>query len=292
MRASYVRDSGDRVMVGPAAEDALARGTLAAFVLAPSVLLSASTAAWIVADDDLSFLAGWGVGALASGAIALAGLWMLSTARTRAARRGVRIDLAERTLARPGHPVEVLRDVEAVDVRAGRWPWSGFTLALVDRDARATPLFEAPRWRGHELAEAAAQLADALDAHAEVGAAERVRGLPRDPRTASALCYVPIDGFAQVLSVFYLMTTRDPFVRFNAKQSLLLAALELTAALAVGAFGLLALGGRAGVFAAACPFIVFAGARVTLRTVAALRAREGRVWIQPWLAPISRGWAP
>lgn len=291
MRAGYIRDSGDRLMVGPSVEDALARGTLAAFVLAPAVLLSASTAAWIVADDDLSFLAGWGVGALTSGAIALAGLWMLATAGRRAARLGVRIDLAERTLARPGHPVEVLRDVEAVDVRAGRWPWSGFTLALVDGDGRATPLFEAPRWQGHELARAAAQLADALDAPvAEVAAAARARGLPRDPRTASALCYLPIDGFAQVLSVFYLMATRDPFVRFNAKQSLLLAALELTTALVLGVFGLLALADRALAFA--CPFIVFAGARVTLRTVAAMRAREGRVWIQPWLAPISRGWAP
>lgn len=296
MRARYVQDHGDRMTVGPSAEDAIARGTLLSFVLAPLVLVSASTAAWIVADDDLSFLVGWGVGALTSGALAFAGLWAMATAERRAARSGVRIDLAERTLARPDLPVEVLRDVEVVDVRVGRWPWSGFTLSLVDGDGRPTPLCDAPRWQGRDLARAAAELSDALGATAEVGAAAGAPGLlPRDPRIASALCYVPIDGFAQGLCLFYLMTTRDPFVRFNAQQSLLLAALELIVAASLGAGGLLlalAVSDRAGAAALACPLIAFAGARVTLRTVAALRARRGRVWIQPWLAPISRAWAP
>src|SRR5690606_38511115 len=228
MHARYLEDRGDRIVLLPAPLDRLAPGALLARVLAPIVPCCGLRAAWIPAGDDLSFVFGWGVTALLAGGIALVGLVGMARA-PRVVERAVRMNLTERVLERPGSAVEVLRGVDAVRVRAGRWPWSGFSLELAHDDGRSTPLLNAPRGRGHELAKAAEHLAYVLDAGVEIAArAERDRPfIPRDPRLASALCYAPIDGLAQALAVYYLMTSIDPFVRFSAKQSLLMVPLEL-----------------------------------------------------------------
>src|SRR5690606_37695705 len=105
-----------------------------------------------------------------------------------------------------------------------------------------------------------------------------------------------IDLVSQALALYYLMTAIDPFVRFNAKQSLLMLPLEALAASAcatcLSAPLALVLPDALRAEALACPLIVFAGARAAIRTVAAMRARRGLVWIQPWLAPNTRRWAP
>src|SRR5690606_5438822 len=116
---------------------------------------------------DLAFLAGWGAGALASSALALLGIVWMATA-SRMAKRYVRIDLSERILERPGGEVQVLRDVDAVRIRAGGWPWSGFALELAHGDGRATQLLRAPRAHGRDLARAAEHLADTLGTDASI----------------------------------------------------------------------------------------------------------------------------
>lgn len=297
MHPRYLEDRGEQLIVRASPLDRLTRGAAIAFVVAPLVLVSASGAASFFAEGDLAFLAGWGAGALASSVLWLLGVgWMASASRM--ARRYVRIDLSERILERPGGEVEVLRGVEAVRVRAGRWPWSGFALELAHDDGRATPLLRAPRAHGKDLARAAEHLADTLDVELRVApAAWQARPIvPRDPRLASALSYMPIDGLSQALAIYYLMTAIDPFIRFNAKQSLLMLPLEALGALVCAALFsaplALAVPDELVAGALACPLVVFAGARAAVRTMAAMRARRGLVWIQPWLAPIARRWAP
>jgi hypothetical protein len=298
MGPRYLEDHGDRLVVRATFEDRLARGAVSAFVLAPLVLAASSAAAWVVADGDSAFLTGWALGAFGAGIVATYGFVVLATARQHSARRVVRIDLAERVIARPNRGPEVLRDIEAVRIRAGRWPWSALVLEFAHSDGRATPLLAVPRRRGRDLARVAEELAGALGAPARIlpAAAHASSLAPRDPRTAAALCSVPVDGFAQAVSVFYLMSTTDPFVRFHAKQSLSLTAVELVSTLAlatlVGVPLAFAAPDEMRSIAFAFPLVVFAAARAVVRTIAALRAYRGLVWIQPWLAPITRRWAP
>lgn len=298
MRAArYLEDHGDRIVLRPCAEDALARGGQLAFIAAPLVIVTASVAAWIVADGDgLAFLAGWSTGALVAGILALIGIVKMVGARRGAERGAVRIDLAERIVERPGRPLEVLRGVTVVRVRARRA--LRFALELVHDDGHLSELITAPRAQGRALTDAAEHLADALGVSAEAPrSARKARPLvPRDPRIAAALCNVPIDGFFVAACVWFLMTSTDPFVRFHAKQSLALFGLSaITALLMMGCcsapFALL-VPDDFGVSAFVCPLVAFAGARVVVRTVAAMRAHRGIVWIQPWLAPLARRWAP
>lgn len=293
MHARYLEDHGDRIVLAASPLDQLARGTQLAFVAAPIALISGSVAAWVMATSDFAFFVGWGISALFSGNLALLGFHRMATAG-RARRVRFRIDRAERVLERPDRTVEVLRGVEAVRVRARRW--AGFVLELVHDDERVTPLLEVPRGRGSELADAALRLAHLLDADAEIAtSAERDRPLlPRDHRVASALAYVPIDGFAQAMAVYYLMSASDPFVRFNAKMSLAMVPLEALGALLSAGVGLLLamLLPEHTSAAFAFPLILFAGVRATIRTIAAMRAHRSIVWVQPWLAPVARRWAP
>ncbi len=293
----YLEDRGDQLVVRPCAEDALGRGARWAFVVAPLVLLTASAAAWIgAAGETTSFLIGWGAGAAIASVIALVGL--VTMARGRVVRGVVRIDLAERLIERPGRPMSVLRGVRAVRIRAGRAPWSGFALTLVYADARSELLLRVPRAQGRALSETANALADALDARAEVPAsARRSRPLvPNDPRLAAALANAPLDGLFLAASFWYLMSSRDPFVRFHAKQSLALFGLSTTLALfSMSCCGLpLSLFAPPGLvaFASAVPLVALTLTRIGVRTVAATRAHRGELWIQPWLAPLSRRWAP
>lgn len=297
MHPRYLEDRGEQLIVRASPLDRLTKGAVLAFMAAPLVLVVGSATAAFIATRDLAFLGGWGASALAASVLALLGMGWMATA-SRMARRYVRIDLSERILERPGGAVEVLRGIEAVRVRAGRWPWSSFVLELAHEDGRATPLLRAPRGYGKDLARAAEHLADSLGTDVRIApSAMQARPIvPRDPRVASALSYMPVDGLSQALALYYLMTAIDPFIRFNAKQSLLMLPLEAFGAVVCAALfsAPLAIAVpdelRAG--ALACPLIVFAGARAAIRTMAAMRAHRGLVWIQPWLAPISRRWAP
>lgn len=294
--ARYLEDHGDRLVLSPCVDDALGRGALIAFVLAPLVTASASIAAWIVAEDGVSFLVGWGIGALAAAVLAVYGMIRMATARSRVARGVVTIDLSERLLERANRTVDVLRGVASVKVRGSRW--SGLALELVHDDRRTTPLLRAPRSEGRAIAAAAEHLADALGVDANVPRSARAARplITREPRLASALCYVPVDGLFVATSLWYLMTSLDPFVRFSAKQSLALFALSLFALpLFIGCCGVpfaAIMPGDLVPAALASSVVVWIGARIAVRTMAAMRAHRGVVWIQPWLAPLARRWAP
>ncbi len=295
--ARYLEDHGDRLVLRPEVEDQLASGVRFAFIAAPLVLFAGCVGAFLAADDTTSFLVGWGASAAISAPLAAYGLFRMVTAKKRAAAGAVSFDLAERLLVRPGCTPEVLRGVEAVALKPARF--SGFLVELVHDDARRTPLFSVPRSRGAEISEAVEHLADALGApRVEIPRhARRVRSFAvRDSKLAAALCYAPIDGVFVAASLWFLMTSNDPFVRFSAKQSLLqLAFSAFCAFLLLGCctapIGILSSIGLA-TLVSALPLVVLATARILVRVLAATRARRGTVWIMPWLAPISRRWAP
>ena len=296
MTPRYLEDHGDHLILRPCAEDHLARGALLAFVAAPLALAAAMLGAAIAAGDDgLALAIGWGVGALLGAALAVTGLVTMLGAQRRELRGFVRLDLAERLLERRGRAPEVLRAIAAVAVRR---VWSGWRIELVHADQRRTELLRVPRGEGHALAESAEHLADALGVTADVpSSAHAARPLlPRDPRVAAALAYVPIEGAFVAASTWYLMTSRDPFVRFHAKQSLALLGLSAIAAVALlGCCGLpmaLLMPRALWPVGLARPLALLLVVRIGVRVVAALRAHRGAVWIMPWLAPLARRWAP
>lgn len=297
--ARYLEDHGDRLILRPLPEDAIARGAGLAFVVAPLVTAGASAAAWIAAaDDGLAFVAGWGAGAIVAAVIASLGIALMAGARSRAARGTTTIDLSERVLERANRSVEVVRAVRAVRVRAVRGPWPSLSLELAHEDGRATPLLRAPRGQGRALAAAAEHLADALGVPTEIPASvSRARPLlPREPKLAAALCYAPIDGLNVMASIFYLMISRDPFVRFGAKQSLLLWGLEvLSMPVVLGCCSMpfaTVVPPALAPYALASSLAVWLGARCAVRTRAAMRAHRGVVWIPPWFAPLARRLSP
>ncbi len=292
-RDGFLEDRGDRLVLRPRLEGLLGLPYALAFVVAPAVLAAASLSAWVTAaGDGRAFLVGWALGAALAAALALAGLVGLATARGRRERAAVRLDLAERLLVRDEGSPEVLRGVRGVLVRGARGRWA---LELTHDDGRGTPLLRAPRGDGRALADAADHLADALGVEAEVPrSAPAARPLlPRRPPVAGALCYAPLDGVLVLASVYYLMGSTDPFVRFSAKQSLIgLAAEGLAALLVIGCCGLPVALVLPPALAVAVPLLCLAVVRVGVRTLAAVRAHRGMVWVQPWLAPLSRRWAP
>lgn len=290
---------GDELRARLPAYDRLARGAALAFGVAPALAIAAWTVAAIVGLPSLMAV---GIAAGAAGALAVVpavvGWALMITARRRAARGEVVIDLAERLIRRPSGAPEVLRSPDVVRVARGRL--GGWRLAIVGPEGHTTVLVSgAPRASGRRIARAAEELAEALDAKLEVPTvARRARGLvPSRPRTWAALCVAPIDGLLVAYSMWALITSRDAFVRFFAKQSLAQLALELGLLFAIlGCLGgpLALLVDAAGVRAVgmACPLGALALFRVAARVTAAIRAHRGEVWVMPWLAPIARRWAP
>jgi uncharacterized membrane protein len=294
---AYLQDTGDRLVLRPSREDALARGALWAFVLAPLLVgLGTAIALYFGADDGLAFFLTWIFSAIAGSICAIFGFVTMARAES-ATARAVKIDLAERLLERPSGPPEVLRGIEKVRVRSGRMPWSGWTLDLVFEDRAPMHLLEAPRTQGRALSDAAEHLADALGARAEIPSeARRARSLAHDPRIAAALCYLPIEGVNLVASIWFLMSSSDPFVRFSAKQSLLqLASMSAASLFVAGCCGLpftFVLPPAASWLPIAISLFAWIAVDVLVRMIASARAHRGVVWIFPWLAPISRRWAP
>ena len=297
MDDAFAGRRGDVLWVRLPSYDRFARGGVLAVAVAPALVL----ATWIGAAI-VGLPSAWSVAAASALAAAVAippaviGFARMLGAERRAAREEVRVDLGERLLHRPGRTPEVLRSPSAVRVRRARWGWR---LELVGGEGRATPLLPwAPRASGRRLARAAELLANALGAEAEVpAAARRARGfVPASARTFAALCVAPLDGVLVAYALFALATSRDELVRFHAKQSLALLAIE--AALFAGVVGCLGaplflLVDAAGLRAVglACPLSMLALARVIVRVVAAIRAHRGEVWVMPWLAPVARRWA-
>lgn len=298
-RARYLEDSGDRIVLRPAPDDGLGLGALLAFVCAPSILLAASAGAYFVAgDDDWVFFAGWAAGALVSAIAAVAGWVRMTRGAARAKAGEVRIDLSERLLERDGAAPEVLSGIERVGVRKRGGLLGGWRLDLDYDDGRRRTILSVPHAHGAQLARAAEHLADALGVDSSIAEpAVRARTLAdRDPKLAAALTYTPIDGVLVAISLWQLMTSLDPFVRFHAKQSLAQLFVEvLGALLAIGCCGapialIMPEGSEIVGIAVALFFVSIV--RVIVRLIAAWRAKIGAIWIMPWLGPLASRWAP
>ena len=288
----YLRREDDVLVLGAAREDRIARGLLFAFGLAPALMILTWLAIGLLGLGSIGIALAVGaiLSAIAMG-LGVAGLVMLVRAEH---RPRVRIDLGERLLHRPGASPEVLREPDAVVLsrRGLGWRLSLDRTVLVDR---------VPYTRGRAIARTARRVAEALEVAVDVPrAAERAPVLlPESADARAALVYAPIDVVIIGLGLYLAMTARDPKARFAARQSLVLLALEgaLFGAILVvlgGPVLLLAdhLPGVIAVGALACPLLSLALVRVAVRVLASLRARRGVVWVMPWLAPITRRWAP
>ena len=282
----------------PSERDLLASGALLLFV-----------SPWVVALVGwLAFMLFAGEGSTAAIALtslivgafalvpALVGMIRVATARRRAQARAVRIDVDEMIITFPGRAPDVWRLPDRVVVRGSGITWR---LETEHEGERSTLLRGVPHGSGADLARAASALAEHLDVEARIpAAARRARGfVPNDTDVWAAICYAPLDGVNVAYSLFALMTSPEPRLRFAAKQSLVLLAVE-----GILLFFVFSCVGLPLVFTSlpiplelavfVLPLLVLGGVRGGLRFLLSYRAYRGRAWVIPFLAPLSRRWLP
>lgn len=302
----YVEDHADGAVLRNPTRDHVIQGLLIALLLPVAVILLAllfllmagatsdQTTVWIV----IGGLAG--AGCLIS---LVSGLVMVATAGRKSRRSRVLLHARHREIRAPGeHPV----------------PWSGITRvrlhkpnpllkwwgisAELEGGGSALLLGKLPPSRGREIAGVARFIAVTVGVDAEIpDAVERAGGLSLgvSRNTAGFLCYLPFQGIFLIASLWYALTSRDPFIRFCAKQSLAQFALSMALlALLLGCGGgfvaLTSSSMPAGVHVALLvalltPYILW---RVVARIMACFHAWNGRPWVMPWLAPVARRWLP
>jgi len=304
-------DGARALVVEVAPSHYVKRGLLAGLALPPLFALVGLVVAAIAADgggDGLTaFLVCVGLG----GVGLLAGLGLAAASSLLSRRSRVRFD-AERGVVvreRDGAAI-VLRDVGGVVVRprAGFGGFAGSAELVVVRGDGA-PLLEvfAPVAAMHvPLAQGIAREVDAFFgvSPAAVPAPYRAPHAPAfaasppgasaggiKPNVAAGLCYLPVQGIFLIASIVALVASRNPFVRFAAKQSLVhLAFATVTGIVVVGGAGALTAAipddspMRTPAILVTCLLVgAFAAWHVTAYVVACVRAFRGRVWVMPWL---------
>ena len=294
----YLEESGDRLTLRESARDHVVRGGLWLFVFPWVVAIIGWGSFALVVDEPSPLALGLAASVVGLGCVipALAGLFWMGTASKRAERSATHIDTDERLITAPGRAPDVFRKPDAVVVeRAGLRGWR----LRLEGDRGLTLLRRVPHGGGRDLAAAADALADALGVEASVPRAARraVGVVPHDEHVWAALCYAPLDGVNVAYSMLALISSRDPALRFAAKQSLAFLAVELFLGLMVsGCVGIPILVASAPfaieALAFLCPFLFLGLLRVSARLVACVRAYRGEPWVMPWLAPLSRRWAP
>lgn len=294
----YLTIDAERVVVRPSERDALAKGAVLLFVV-PWVVAACGWLLFALGAEDPSALA-LAIASLVIGLLsaspALAGMITMATAGRRCSARAVVIDAHELIITLPGRSPQVLRMPERVVVRASGLSWR---LETEHEGERTTLVSGVPYGSGRDLARAADALAEHLEVDARIpAAARRARGLiPDDTDVWAAICYAPLDGVNLAYSVFALMTSNEPRLRFAAKQSLALLALEGFLALLVGSclglpLVLMSLPVPLEALVLLLPLLSLGVARSGLRILAAVRAYRGRAWVLPVLAPLTRRWLP
>lgn len=288
----------DRLVVRPSERDLIATGAAFVFVAPPIIAAIGWLAFALLADSDsrLALLVASSVIGFACALSALYGTSRMATAKRRAASRAVVIDVGERLVTLPGRAPEVFRVPERVRVSGSRSRW---TLSLEDEGVRTVLVSGVLRGSGPDLAIAADALAEHFEVDVLVPAAARnARGfVPADPDFWAALAYAPLDGVNLAYSLFALMSAREPRLRFAAKQSLALLAVEgLFALLLCGCIGLplafVSLPMPLELTALLLPLLVLGALRVVVRIYAAFAAHRRRVWVIPVLGLLTRRWAP
>jgi uncharacterized membrane protein len=296
------------IIVEAAPSHYVKRGLVGGLLLPPLLLLLGLFVAVGMPEDhaDVVFAA-----CAALGGVALvAGLGMVMAAGPLSRRSRVRFDAERGVVVRERDGLAVaLRDVAGVVTR----PRGGLDgtlgqleLVAVRRDGAVLLPLSGPI-AGKYAADAHA-IARAIDTFFGVvpaagpapyrepmgalqPAGPQVSTLGMKPNVAAGLCYLPVQGIFVVVSIVALVKSRDPVVRFAAKQSLL----HLLFATVVGVVVLGASGAAVAVLPDASPLrvpaivlmCVLAGAffvwHVTAYIVACVRAFRGRVWVMPWL---------
>lgn len=193
---------------------------------------------------------------------------------------GRRIAPGELTALRIGQPQPLMK-------------WQG----ILGRTAtgEVTILGRVPPSRRRELVAVGQWLAQAQGLPLQVAPIEL--GMPAP--TAAAFCYMPLQGIWLVVSAAALVFSKDPRVRFAAKQSLafyLLTGVALVA-LILPVVGLVALlprdiGPAVGGALALLVAVPLGLLRIVVGGVAAWRAYQDRPWVIPGMGWLSRRWLP
>ncbi len=264
-------------------------GVLAALALG---LRSDQTVAWAILGGLV------GLGCLVS--LAFGGVDVL-LAGGRSRRSRVELDGSTGTATRGGRTV--LGPGEALRVRVHKpsalLKWWGISVDRLDGGA-VLLLGKLPPSRNRAIRAAAERVAETLGVDAEIPAALTATGyLGLSPQGAGALCYLPFQGIFLLASVWFALTSKDTFVRFCARQSLLQFALAMGLLVPIlGCSGLLGLLLTDRVHPAvvmvplALLLVAYQAWRIVTRIVACWRAYHGKAWVIPWLGRVSRRWLP
>lgn len=223
----------------------------------------------------------------------LVGFVQLALAPMRARRTELELDLAAGTLRRADGRVESLAGITSVALVASRSGW--LTVSLLreggGRLDLLRPLHPRRRARWERLARA---IADALDLPRADG--QESAAAPKNTGLA-VLCYLPFGGIFLFVSLFNVRS-RDPWIRFHARQSALMGAVSLGLVVLALALVVVAVS-IAPAETASLPlvaFLCFVGllqlVRVVVRIYACVNAHRGRTWLIPGLARWSRRWHP
>jgi len=254
-------------------------------------------------DSDLLWIVQMGGAAAGSGVSLLGGGAMLLLAGRLSQRSQVRLDVARRVLrpARGAQPTSWDELARISVVRPNpllKW----WRLQAETRGGAVIPLRGSIAPGAGAAAEALARWCGELlgvEVTVGEGLAEQ-DALGVSPRMSAVLCWVPLQGIFLIASAYYLLRGHEhPFVRFCAKQSLAQFALSIPVvllAVALGGIPLALVGpGAPRVLAAVwlgLLLVAFLVWNVGTRIVGCVRAHRGEVWVIPWLARFSRGWAP
>lgn len=300
---TYVRgDSQGFVLCNPV-RDFVIQGLLVTFLM-PVLFVCLGILALIMAGpmaEQTAVLAliGGGVAVCAAASV-LVGLVTVLTARRRSLRSEVLLDLRAHQIITPRGESVDWSSVSAVVVHKPNPLLKWWGVSLERPDARPVLLLgRLPPSRGPAIAALGRFVAIHLGVEPEIPARlESPTSLGLAPTTAGVLCYLPIQGIFLLASPIFLVTSKDPFVRFCAIQSLLQLALAMVLLVPV-----LACGGVMSALEHVVPMwvtvvvlgsvlVVFQAWRVIARGYACYQAYKGRAWVMPWLAFVVRRWLP
>ena len=236
------------------------------------------------------FLAG-GLGLLGAG-FALLGVVLMALAGVRAERRWAEVT-GDRIQTPDGNVVGVTGIVVQKPNTYMKWlgiyaEHPGGPTLLLDR---------LPPSRVQDIDEVARQVAAELgvSSRSDVAAAEH----PFSPNSLATLCYLPVEGICVFASVGSLLFSRNNFVKFCARQSLIfffLSAAVLVLLVIVGGLPMVLLRGRTAqtlsmvlLIGGLTPIVVL---RIGVMLYAAHRARKGEIWVIPGMGWIVERWRP
>jgi uncharacterized membrane protein len=278
----WVTKKGDQWVFAVPRKALLKQAALQGLLL-PLLLVLVCFALVLVAEGDprASLPSVLGCGLLALVGMGQAALGALRSKRL-AERSTVTVALAERQLKHADGVASTDGVLELVVRQANSWQkWLAIDAILAPTATPATGPFAAPSkassWRlltrippqlGPEAAGTLRELGAALGVPVHVeGGVDRGSVLGMGPGTTAVFCYLPFQGLFLVASVGVLLVSRDPELRFHARQSLVLFVAELLAFVGCGvAGGVVALVSTdAGIVVGALLFVAVALLRLVVR---------------------------